>query len=86
MNKTVIMEQEDIIRMKDCEIRALQEELDRERSRREAAQDEADLSFQQLASLSSQNKQLRSQIESWTKEVDAKAALEQQLQRQGFEL
>ena len=79
------MEQEDFIRMKNCEIRALQEELVRERTRRESAEVEADLSFQQMQVIARENVQMRKQIESWTRAADEKAAMQQQLERQGYE-
>lgn len=81
----IMMEQEDFIRMKDCEIRSLQEELVRERTRRESAEAEADLSFQQMQEIARENVQMRKQIESWTREADEKAAMQQQLERQGYE-
>lgn len=82
----IMMEQEDFIRMKDCEIRSLQEELVRERARRESAEAEADLFFQQMQEIARENVQMRKQIDSWTREADEKAAMQQQLERQGYEL
>ena len=82
----IMMEQEDFIRMKDCEISSLQEELVRERARRESAEAEADLSFKQMQQIAKENVQMRKQIDSWTREADEKAAMQQQLERQGYEL
>jgi len=65
----IMMEQEDFIRMKNCEIRSLQEELVRERARRESAEAEADLSFQQMQAIARENVQMRKQIDSWTREA-----------------
>ena len=81
----IMMEQEDFIRMKNCEIRSLQEELVRERARRESAEAEADLSFQQMQAIARENVQMRQQIDSWTREADEKAAMQKQLERQGYE-
>jgi hypothetical protein len=84
-DQSIMMEQEDFLRLKDCEILSLREELVRERARREAAESEADLSFQQMQELARDNVKMRQQINSWTREADEQAAMRQQLERQGYE-
>ena len=86
MIQSVIMEQEDLLRMKNAEIAALQEQLQNERIRREAIEQEAELSFRQAQALAKENKKLKEQVASWTAEADAQAALKQQFERQGIEL
>jgi hypothetical protein len=86
MNNSFYMDMEDMLRMKDAEIRSLQEELVLERGRTEAAVREADEAYQQMMRVTRANARLRQQIDSWTQEADQKAAHEEQLQRQGYEL
>jgi hypothetical protein len=81
----IMMEQEDFIRMKNAEIEVLLEELVRERARRESAEREADLCFQQMQEIATDNTQMRKTIDLWMREADEKAAMQQQLERQGYE-
>jgi hypothetical protein len=86
MSETIMMEQEDFIALKNREIASLQEELQRERLRRESAEREADMAFEQMRTLARSNAMMSKQIASWTNEVDEQIALRQQLERQGLEL
>jgi hypothetical protein len=81
----IMMEQEDFIRMKDAEIHCLQEELARERTRRESAEREADLNFEQLSAIAKENVEMRKQLAEATREADEKEAMQRQLERQGYE-
>jgi hypothetical protein len=86
MSESVMMEQEDFIAMKNREIASLHEELQRERLRRESAEREADIAFEQMRDLARANAMMKKQISSWTNEVDEQIALRQQLERQGLDL
>jgi len=86
MSASVMMEQEDFIAMKNREIASLHEELQRERLRRESAEREADIAFEQMRDLARANAMMKKQISSWTNEVDEQIALRQQLERQGLDL
>jgi hypothetical protein len=86
MSDSLIMEQEDFIALKNREIASLHEELQRERLRRESAEREADMAFEQMRTLARSNAMMSKQISSWCSEVDEQIALRQQLERQGLDL
>lgn len=82
----VIMECEDLLTLKNSEIAALQEELQRERIRREAVESEADIVFNKLLQLQKRLADLQAKVNSWVQIADEQAAMKQQLERQGYEL
>lgn len=82
----VIMEAEDLLALKNSEIAALQEELQRERVRREAVEAEADLVFNKLMQMQKRLADLQAKVNSWVQISDEQAAMKQQLERQGYEL
>lgn len=86
MSDSITIEQEDFIALKNREIASLHEELQRERLRRESAEREADIVFEQMRELARSNVAMKQQIASWTSEVDEQIALRQQLERQGLDL
>ena len=86
MNASIYIEQEDLIALKNREIASLHEELQRERLRRESAEREADMAFEQMRTLARSNAMMSKQIASWCSEVDEQIALRQQLERQGLDL
>jgi hypothetical protein len=81
----VIMECEDLIAIKNSEIAALQEELQRERTWRMALQQEADLIFVKLLQSKQKNDALKAQIDAWISIAEGQANMRQQLERQGYE-
>lgn len=86
MSGTIMMEQEDLIALKNREIASLQQELQQERLRRESAEREADMVFEQMRGLARSNAMMSKQIASWTHEADQQIALRKQLERQGLDL
>jgi len=82
----VIMEAEDLLALKNSEIAALHEELQRERIRREALESEADIVFNKLLQLQKRLADLQAKVNSWVQIADEQAAMKQQLERQGYEL
>jgi hypothetical protein len=86
MSETIMMEQEDFIALKNREIASLRQELQHERIRRESAEREADMVFEQMRTLAKSNAMMSKQIASLTHVVDEQIALQQQLERQGLEL
>lgn len=82
------MESEDFVRMKDAHIAALEEELTRERLRRESAEAEAELCFQTAQRTTKENLELRKQLQSWADEADKEIALAKakQIEREALEL
>ena len=71
----VMMEQEDFIRLKDAEIAALQEELIRERARREAAEKGEELAISAGLRWQRQYQDARKQLQSWADEADKEIKL-----------
>ncbi len=71
----VIMEAEDIIAMKNAEVAALQEELVRERTAREAAERAQDLAISEGLKWQRQYNQARKQLQAWSDEADKEIKL-----------
>jgi hypothetical protein len=71
----VMMEQEDFIRLKDAEIAALQEELIRERARREAAEKGEELAIGSGLQWQRKYHEARKQLQSWADFADEEIKL-----------
>lgn len=85
MNQELGMKIADYLAMKNAEIATLTDQLAHERMRREAAEAEADLSFNVSQTLSRKLRELQEAASSDHAEADAEAAMKQQLERQGYE-
>lgn len=81
----VIMECEELLLLKNSEIAALQEELQRERTWRMALQEESDLTFAKLVHFKQENDAMKAKIDSWIAIAERDANMRQQLERQGYE-
>lgn len=73
--KSIIMEAEDIIAMKNAEVAALQEELVRERASREAAERAQDLAIAEGLKWQRQYAEARKQLQAWSDQADKEIKL-----------
>lgn len=72
---SVMMEQEDFLRLKDAEIASLHEELARERARRESAEKGEELAIAAGLRWQRQYQEARKQLQSWADEADKEIKL-----------
>lgn len=80
------MEYEDLLALKNSEISALQEELQRERVWRTALQQEADLTFGKLVLAKKENEEIKAKMTAWLRIAEHQAQFKDQLAKQAFEL